>query len=68
MEDTLSIVVIHNGEHIMVNLEAGKVVGGSVTQFGVPTKTLKVIREYDLCGYPYTELATDDPEEAGVLA
>lgn len=66
MENTLSIVINVDGVTLMVNLENGKVVSGSVNRYGNLT-TLSVSETYELCGYPYVELEEDEPS-TGVLA
>jgi hypothetical protein len=67
MEDTLTIVIKLDGKEIYVNLEAGKVIAGSV-HGAFENKKLVVGKEFDLCGYPYVELEEDNSEGVGVPA
>lgn len=68
MEDTLTIVIKLDGKEIYVNLEAGKVVAGSIHSGVFQHRQLVVGKEFDLCGYPYVELEEDNGEGVGVPA
>lgn len=57
MDNTLTIVIDKDDkQEVLISLEDGKVIGGSIRKSETEFQSLEVTDEYELCGYPYVKM------------